>query len=189
MLWRLLLASQACSCCHCLVATQRRVALFAHAFKFVRVCVCSLWHIQNSLQALQEAAAVECGNSHNISPAKPQAKNRRTSCDETGDGIAARASMCSPRLRRLFCSSHCLLGRLIEWRDATAALRCYDESVCVCPCGESHLQQGRLMLKLASTQQQLAAAQQASSVNSKHLVILTCISGACAGCCVRGSRW
>jgi len=45
------------------------------------------------------------------------------------------------------------------------------------------------MLKLAATQQQHDAAQQARSFNAKVCVTLTCTAGACDGRCMRDSRW
>ena len=103
-----------------------------------------------AVQALEEAAADE----HKSKPA----------CSATAAGQAdvALAVSCGLRLRQLFCLSRCLLGRLIEWRASSDAMRLYDASVSVFPCFESCFQKGRLMLKMACTRQQVEAAQKVS---------------------------
>jgi hypothetical protein len=63
----------------------------------------------------------------------------------------------------MFCLAHCLLGRLVEWRDPSAAMSCYNQATCVHPCFESYFQQGRLLLKSATSRKEMQAAQQASA--------------------------
>ena len=101
-----------------------------------------------TVQALEEAAADE-----------HKSKATATAAGQTDVALAV---SCGLRLRQLFCLSRCLLGRLIEWRAASDALRLYDASVSVFPCFESCFQMGRLMLKMACTRQQVEAAQKVS---------------------------
>ncbi len=112
------------------------------------------------MQALAEAALSESQKS----PDTPVTTNQNCAFDREAGAAVTDALSSTARVRHLFCQAHCLLGRLIEWRDPAAAMLCYNQSVCVHPCFESYFQQGRLLLKLATSQKQMHAAQQASTV-------------------------
>jgi hypothetical protein len=129
-------------------------------------------------QALADAAETQCAVS----------KKMMTHSHE--DASVDRAASSCLRLRQLFCLSHCLLGRIVEWSSASEAMKLYDRSVRVLPCGESLLQQGRLALKMATTQKQLEIAQQAclrQSVSHSRDALNTA-PGACICRIVRGCR-
>ena len=104
-------------------------------------------------QALAEAAETES--------AGESASKKKTAHTREDAGVN-RAASSSLRLRQLYCLSHCLLGRLVEWTDASEAMKHYESAVRVLPCSESFFQHGRLALKTATSHRQLEAAQQVS---------------------------
>jgi hypothetical protein len=74
------------------------------------------------LQALAEAAAANVQIPHGTKDSPDGAKIKSgVTLNHAQTAAVALASSSSLQVRRLFCLSHCLLGRLVEWRDVSEA--------------------------------------------------------------------
>jgi hypothetical protein len=81
------------------------------------------------VQALAEAAAanVQIPDGTKDTPDGTKIKSG-VAFNQAQTAAVALASSSSLQVRRLFCQSHCLLGRLVEWRDVAEASVSYPKS-------------------------------------------------------------